>query len=102
MIETFLNSLNFKGHRVSEAGHGFISPRTISMLINEALYAQQDELADAESLDIAMKYGVNYPLGLVEWYKKIGPLPILTLLDDLYYVTKDKRYAACPILRFGQ
>lgn len=98
-VEVFLKALQFEGVRVKEAGHGFIYPRTISMLINEALLAIEDQLADKESLDTAMKYGVNYPLGLLEWNEKIGSTPILMLLDDLYHVTKDKRYAASPTLR---
>ncbi|MCR9204665.1 MAG: 3-hydroxyacyl-CoA dehydrogenase family protein [Halobacteriovoraceae bacterium] len=98
-IQTFLKALQFTGIQVSNAGHGFIYPRTISMLINEAHLALEDNLADKESLDTAMKYGVNYPLGLLEWNEKIGETPILMLLDDLYHVTKDKRYAASSHLR---
>lgn len=98
-VEKFLEQLSFQGKRVSKAGHGFIYPRTISMLVNEATYALEDQLADKESLDTAMKFGVNYPLGLIEWGEKIGTTPILMLLDDLYHVTKDKRYAASPYLR---
>lgn len=99
LIELFLSAFGFKGVPTSQAGHGFIYPRVISQLINEAYFALEDKLATPQSLDTAMKFGVNYPLGLLEWSQKICVKPILLLLDDLFHVTKDQRYAASPELR---
>lgn len=98
-IQILFKELGLEPKTVSHPGHGFIYPRTVSMLINEATMAREDQLASAKDLDTAMKFGVNYPLGLVEWKEKIGAKAILMLLDDLHHVTKDNRYRASVTLR---
>lgn len=98
-IEELFGMIGLTPQRASEPGHGFIFPRTVSMLINEATMALEDKLAAREDLDTAMKFGVNYPLGLLEWKDKIGAKPLLMLLDDLYHVTGDPRYRASVSLR---
>lgn len=98
-IQEFFKHLSLVPKRVTGAGHGFIYPRTISLLINEAFLADEDQLASIDDMDTAMKYGVNYPVGLFEWHKSIGSRPILMLLDDLHHVTKDDRYRASVTLR---
>jgi 3-hydroxybutyryl-CoA dehydrogenase len=85
--------------RVTSPGIGFTYPRTISMIINEAYFALEENLANPEDLDEAMKLGVNYPLGPLDWSHKIGPKHIVTLLDELLLITKNPRYAASPLLR---
>jgi len=99
VLRDVLKSCNLELHSVKSAGHGFIYPRTISLLINEAYLAMEDELATETDLDTAMKYGVNYPLGLVEWSRKIGLKPVVSLLDDLFEKTKQNRYRASVSLR---
>jgi len=85
--------------RVTSPGIGFTYPRTISMIINEAYFALEENLAHPQDLDEAMKLGVNYPLGPLDWSQKIGLKHIVTLLDELFNVTKNPRYAASPLLR---
>jgi 3-hydroxybutyryl-CoA dehydrogenase len=98
-IRELFKLLKIEAKRTTCPGHGFIYPRTISLLINEAFLASEDQLASTEDMDTAMKYGVNYPHGLFEWHDKIGSGPILMLLDDLHHVTKDNRYRASTTLR---
>lgn len=98
-IEELFKVLGLTTKRATRPGHGFIFPRTVSMLINEATLALEDKLAHAQDLDTAMKFGVNYPLGLLEWKEKIGAKPLLMLLDDLFHVTGDGRYRASVSLR---
>lgn len=98
-IQELFRALNLTPKRTSKPGHGFIFPRTVAMLINEATMALEDQLASQQDLDTAMKYGVNYPLGLLEWKEKIGAKPLLMLLDDLFHVTGDGRYRASVSLR---
>jgi len=86
-------------YMVNSPGIGFTYPRTLVMIINEAFYALEDGMASPEDMDRAMKFGVNYPAGPFEWLSKIGPKPILRLLDELYNVTGEPRYRASKLLR---
>jgi 3-hydroxybutyryl-CoA dehydrogenase len=62
---------------------GFITPRVISSLINEAFFSLEEKVSTAGEIDIAMKSGTNYPLGPFEWAEKIGLLHVYTLLNEL-------------------
>jgi len=78
---------------------GMVTPRVISMIINEAFYAVQEGTASREDIDKAMKLGTNYPFGPFEWCKRIGTKHVYELLDALYDDTKDERYKICPLLK---
>lgn len=69
---------------------GFITPRIVSMIINEAFIALKEGVSTKEEIDTAMKLGTNYPYGPFEWAEKIGLEKIKILLDKLS--TKEKRY----------
>lgn len=62
---------------------GFISARTIAMIINEAYFAWGNAVASKKDIDIAMKLGTNYPYGPFEWASKIGLFAIYQLLTVL-------------------
>jgi 3-hydroxybutyryl-CoA dehydrogenase len=70
----------------------FHYPRTMAMIINEAYFALGEGLASAEAIDLAMKNGVNYPMGPIEWGEKIGLHNIAQLLEELNTITRDERY----------
>jgi 3-hydroxybutyryl-CoA dehydrogenase len=76
---------------------GFISARVISMIINEAYFALQDNVSSKEEIDIAMKLGTNYPYGPFEWSKKIGLGNIAGLLTILS--TTKERYTPASLLK---
>ena len=76
---------------------GFITARVISMIINEAYFALQDEVSTKEEIDTAMKLGTNYPFGPFEWSKKIGLKNIYVLLNKLS--ANNKRYEPCALLK---
>lgn len=98
-IDWIGNIIGKSPYMVSSPGIGFTYPRTLVMIINEAFYALEDGMASPEDMDRAMKFGVNYPAGPFEWLSKIGPKPILRLLDELYNVTGESRYRASKLLR---
>ena len=79
----------------------FHYPRTIAMIINEAYFALGESLAKAQDIDLAMKNGVNYPLGPIEWGDKIGLHNIAQLLDELNTITKDDRYRLSTELKLN-
>jgi 3-hydroxybutyryl-CoA dehydrogenase len=78
---------------------GMVTPRVISMIINEAYYTVQEGTATREDIDLAMKLGTNYPYGPFEWCEKIGVKNIYELLEAVYNDTKDERYKICPLLK---
>ncbi len=76
---------------------GFVFPRTISQIINEAYFALQEGVASREDIDRAMKFGVNYPKGPFEW--ALGrEVYVRTLLGELFKLTGDMRYQACTLI----
>lgn len=62
---------------------GFITPRVVSMIINEAFIALDEGVSTKEEIDTAMKLGTNYPYGPFEWAEKIGLQKIASLLKRL-------------------
>lgn len=78
-----------------------ICTRTLSMLANEAFETVMQGVASIEGVDNAMRYGVNYPKGPIAWAREIGLHRILSVLDNLYTLTKDPRYRASLALRIA-
>ena len=78
---------------------GLLVARTAAMLVNEAADVVGRKVASAADVDTAMRLGVNFPLGPLEWGDRIGPARIVFLLDALSNVYRDGRYRACMSLR---
>jgi 3-hydroxybutyryl-CoA dehydrogenase len=76
---------------------GFIAPRIIAAIINEAFFALEDGVSTREDIDTAMKMGTNYPYGPFEWAGLIGKANICRLLEQL--AKTDTRYTPAPILQ---
>lgn len=88
-VEKILSLLNKLTEWVPDI-KGFISARVVSMIINEAWFALEENVSTKEEIDIAMKLGTNYPYGPFEWGKKIGLKNIAGLLSELSIT--EKRY----------
>ncbi len=73
--------------------------RIISMLINEAAEAKRLKIASDEDLELAMQKGVNYPIGLLAWGRKIGYRKISETLQNLYEEYQEERYRQSPLLQ---
>ncbi|TVP99128.1 MAG: 3-hydroxybutyryl-CoA dehydrogenase [Balneolaceae bacterium] len=73
--------------------------RILTMLINEAADAVLMHIATKEEVDLAMKYGVNYPKGLLEWANEIGLEIILAHLEQLQNEYGEYRYRPNPLLK---
>ena len=69
---------------------GFVSARTVSMIVNEAFMVKQEHISTAIEIDTAMKLGTGYPLGPFEWCTEIGADRIVQLLQKM--ATEDQRY----------
>ena len=68
------------------------------MLINEAVDALYLKIASKEDIDKAMKNGVNYPKGLLEWGDEIGHKMILDEIIHLrnYWIDSEDTYRPSP------
>jgi len=93
--EKILSLLNRKAEWVPDV-KGFISPRVVSMIINEAYFTLEENVSTKAAIDIAMKLGTNYPYGPFEWSKKIDLKNIATLLTELSI--SEKRYQPASLL----
>lgn len=82
-----------------EGGGQQIFDRILAMLINEAADTLHFGIASKEDIDSAMKSGVNYPKGLLQWADEIGVGECVKKLDDLYDEYKEDRYRCSPMLR---
>jgi 3-hydroxybutyryl-CoA dehydrogenase len=76
---------------------GFISARVVSMIINEAYLALEENVSSKEEIDVAMRLGTNYPYGPFEWGQKIGLKNIYQLLDVL--AKANDRYQPAALLK---
>ncbi len=89
--------LGFKPLEVSIISCGFIFPRTIAQIINEAHFALEEGVAGREDINRAMLFGVNYPKGPFEWSAGKEHF-VRALLKELLEKTQDKRYVASRLL----
>lgn len=78
---------------------GLLVARTVAMLVNEAVDVVARGVATAVDVDLAMRLGVGYPIGPLEWGDRIGATAVVTVLDALNRAYPDGRYRACPKLR---
>jgi 3-hydroxybutyryl-CoA dehydrogenase len=77
---------------------GLIVARTVACLANEAFSALASGVADAQTIDTAMRLGTNYPLGPLEWAEMIGLKDILTIIEGLH-AEHGEQYRPHPLLR---
>jgi 3-hydroxybutyryl-CoA dehydrogenase len=95
-LSTLLTALN-KTYALVQDVIGLIAPRVISMIINEAYFALEEQVSTKEEIDIAMKLGTNYPYGPFEWCDKIGANNIYELL--LQISDNDSSYTPSLMLK---
>lgn len=75
---------------------GFITPRVVSLIINEAYLTLAEGVSTKEEINTAMKLGTAYPYGPFEWAEKIGAGKIAELLKKL--CQKQARYTPAFLL----
>lgn len=73
--------------------------RILTMLMNEAADAVFMNVASAEDVDLAMKNGVNYPKGLLEWADELGLELVLNRMQSLQDLYGEDRYRPNPLLK---
>jgi len=93
-----LQAAGFIVSRLSDTP-GLAVMRTVAMLANEANDAVHQQVCSPEDVDIAMRSGVAYPKGPLEWAQVIGTHRVLEVLDNLFEFYREPRYRASPRLR---
>lgn len=77
---------------------GFVSNRILMPMINEAVFALFEGVANKEDIDTVMKLGMNHPMGPLTLADFIGLDVCLDILNVLYEGFKDPKYRPCALL----
>lgn len=97
VAEHTLVALQRSWRRVADSP-GMVRPRVIAMIINEAFWSLQEQVAAEEEIDRAMKLATAFPLGPFEWCRRMGIRNVYDVLQALAAIDPD-RYRICPLLR---
>ncbi len=78
---------------------GFISNRILCPMINEAIFALQEDVGSAEAIDAVMKLGMNHPIGPLALCDLIGLDVVLAVMEVLQRDMGDDKYRPAYLLR---
>lgn len=77
---------------------GFAVNRVLMPLINEAVFALQEGVADAATIDSLMKLGCNHPMGPLELADLVGLDVCLSILRVLHVELGDPKFRPATLL----
>lgn len=78
---------------------GFAVNRLLVPAINEAVFAIQENVATVEDMDLAIKLGLNWPMGPLTLADFVGLDTLLYISDYFVDEFKDSKYRAPALLR---
>ena len=78
---------------------GFVSNRILMPFVNEAVWALQEGVADAEAIDTIAKLGFNHPIGPLALADLIGLDTCVAIMEVLHAGLGEERFAPAPLLR---
>lgn len=101
MIEAALDLFNQQNSEtiVIEESLGFVSQRVLAMVVNLACDMAQQKIATVKDINAAVKLGLGYPFGPIEWGDVIGKEKILRVLERISSISHDPRYRPSPWLQ---
>ncbi len=77
----------------------FVVNRCLMPLLNEAVRTLEEEVAPAESIDEAVRLGLNHPMGPLALADLIGLDVVIEIMDNLARRTGDVTYEPRPTIR---
>jgi 3-hydroxybutyryl-CoA dehydrogenase len=77
---------------------GFISNRILMPMINEAILALQEGVADVEDIDTIMKLGMAHPMGPLQLADFIGLDTCYSIMNVLHMGFGNQKYAPATLL----
>lgn len=77
---------------------GFIVNRILMPMINEAIFALHEGIAEPAAIDEAMKLGTNQPIGPLALADLIGLDTTLAVIKVLHDGLGESKYRPCPLL----
>jgi len=102
--ETIQATVDFLGSMEKEAIlvndlPGFVSNRLSHLLMNEAAFVVQDQVADPKDVDAIFVKCFGHKMGPLETADLIGLDTVVNSLDILYESYQDPKFRVCPLLR---
>ncbi len=77
---------------------GFISNRLLCPMLNEAVLAYEEGIADAQAIDGIMVLGMNHPIGPLALADLVGLDTVLHIMNVLHEGFEDDKYTPAPLL----
>lgn len=97
VVQTFFRSIG-KDIELVQDRIGMVFPRILCQMINEAVFALQEEIAAPQDLDRAMVVAAGYPLGPITWAERIGLRQVEAVLKSLHRDLGEERMRVAPLL----
>ncbi|MEU4823497.1 3-hydroxyacyl-CoA dehydrogenase [Actinomadura sp. NPDC023710] len=69
-----------------------VAPRLLASIVNVGCGIAEQRLAAPEDIDTAVRLGLGYPRGPLEWGDHVGAERVLGVLNQMHESTRDPRY----------
>ncbi len=96
-VETYVKRLGKKVVHAFDAP-GFVVNRILLPMLNEAVFALGEGVANMQDIDTGVRLGLNHPMGPLTLADYIGLDTCLEALNVLQTTTRDPKYRPAPLL----